>query len=146
MKHKILISFGIMIVLGLIVFAVADSISNTQGKIDAAKLTALKSSVGLRAGDTLNINYGSITCDGADCWSSVDYPNMIQTEWRNPKNHCSRYANETCEAYADYTNAELIQLRDEWVKNRLSNYADTLIQSKSVTDKGGSGTMTLTDK
>lgn len=159
MKNKIIIAIVFIFLVGTITFIIADISNNNITKTDTARLTALKESVKLTEKDNLVIQYGKINCNEIDCWSSVDYPNIINTEWRFPKNYCSLYnytynengdiTNSECIKFVDYTNYELITMRDEWVKMRLEQYADKLITDKNKPAnevKVNEGTLTINDK
>ena len=129
---KLLTIFGITIlILGLVMAGGALLNTNSNLSIDPTKEQTLKDSISKTMVRNIIINAGEIACDDKDCWASISSSGLMNTEFRTSKNYCDKYNETSCTKYLDYTSIELVSMRDEWIKNRLENYADVI---KSRTD------------
>lgn len=202
MKNKILIIFGVLIVISLIGIVISGVLSTTDKTItiEKTKLDKLKSTLDIGMKIPIAPKVSAVTCDNKQCWASINQDNLIQTEFRTQKNYCSNYnqteicdnyeqvcshyltyiecevevlgqpcieveingdcdaweqgsclsshKDNSCIGYTDFTLQELETARDTFVKNRLEDYAQYLIEQedKINTETIGGGILTFEEK
>jgi hypothetical protein len=110
--------------------------------------------------DTIDIQKSPIVCGNNNCWSDVYQEGLIQTRWINSKSYCEEYpceqyncsvynnkydfcenySNECklysndCIQYIDYTQEELINIENDWIQNRINEYADSVQKQQDEQD------------
>ena len=140
--------------LAMISLVVAGGISlmrtNDTIELSSGNETILKRTNNLQE---IKVEVSEIECDNKYCYAKVFQEGLINTEFRCPKSYCSteeiqliEEINETvCIAWMDYTSQELINLRNEFVTKRLSDYAvvqeQRELKQNSKTPKVGAGTL-----
>lgn len=148
MKKQILLTITGIILLVIVGGLIADNKLIGQKTISTIKLTDDKLSlIQSRGIDSIDVQSSPITCNNNYCWSDLYQENVIQTQWRTERSYCSSYDNVngtiTCSEYVDYTPEELTAMKDNFITQRLNDYA-SLIQDQDnsnsdtiQTDSGG---------
>jgi hypothetical protein len=131
------------IIIGLLLISIVGAgITLSNITLTSKAETTLKAELPIDKVATINPSISEIACDKTICRSWISYPNLINTEWINDRNYCSKRSkiildeeNNTiggneCIAYADYTQPELENIRKVWIQNRLEDFAGYLENRK----------------
>jgi hypothetical protein len=92
MKKLIIIMLGIFLLIGFVFAGSLLNKTDSQLTIDKAKVDAIKTT-GITS---INVKASPMTCDDRECWSDINQPNLIQTQFRTTKKYCTQ-RNKTIE-------------------------------------------------
>jgi len=92
MKKIIIIMLGILFLIGIVFAGSLLNKTDSQLTIDKAKVDAIKTT-GI---SSINVKASPMTCDDKECWADINQPNLIQTQFRTPKQYCTQI-NKTTE-------------------------------------------------
>lgn len=163
MKKQTLIIIGILVVVLVVGLVVAGGtiIGGFKGgqKIDTQRVNILLEKTGA---NKINPEVSDIICNSKDCWSNIYQENVINTQWRHQISYCDAWiytnfagldGDETsiktndCKEYIDYTFDELTSMRDDFVAERLDDYAQSLQEQQDedtkTYSKGGAGNIEI---
>ena len=138
MKKYIMITLGIMMCLTLVSAGlIADDIMTTRYEKQHSLTDIQESRIKLSSNVTeVDVDISPIECNNVECYANIKQQDVINTQWRRDKSHCSEYSecnktediNESCEieclSYADYTLEENQEAIKEYIEKRLNDYAD----------------------
>lgn len=97
----------------------------------------------------------NIICDSKWCWAKVYQKDVINDKFRVKRYYCLEYGaadewdDSLCLKFINYTEEEIIIMRNEFVKNRLIEYGDALMNRKakeSAEETIGGGTIIINSK
>jgi len=136
MKKQLLI---FILIIFLLTSVIAGGIALSDIVLSSKADTTLKAELPIDKSSSINPTITGIVCNKEVCKSWISYNNLINTEWIQSKDFCSKYEtikrgnmtiNGKCLEYTDYTLKELEDLRKAWTEKRLEDFAEYLEERK----------------